>query len=167
MSFETVCSAELKYLKVKFPFSIWILSISFKSKNNTPWICAAPTIKINYMLLHYIWFNYTRNLTSHLEFGSETVIFNLHLTHLVVNNYLDEGLDSKLEISSSKQNVSSDMFMNAGVVLKKWLNWHSINHALLMTSIVDVGYIMITQEGGEVLRVPDDIALSQDTSADF
>ena len=37
-----------------------------------------------------------------------------------------------------------------------------------MTSIVDVGYIMITQEGGEVLRVPDDvIALSQDSIADF
>ena len=85
-----------------------------------------------------------------------------------MDNCLDERLDSKLEIPSSKQNVSSDMFMNAGVVLKKWLNWHSINPALLMTSIVDVGYIMITQEGGEVLRVPDDvIALSQDTSADF
>ena len=85
-----------------------------------------------------------------------------------MNYCLDEGLDSKLEIPSSKQNVSSDMFMNAGVLLKKWLNWHSINSALLMTSIVDVGYIMITQEGSEVLRVPDDvIALSQDSSAEF
>ena len=85
-----------------------------------------------------------------------------------MNNCLDERLDSKLEIPSSKQNVSSDMFMNAGVVLKKWLNWHSINPALLMTSVVDVGYIMIAQEGGEVLRVPDDvIALSQDSSAEF
>ena len=72
-----------------------------------------------------------------------------------MNYCLDEGLDSKLEISSSKQNVSSDVFMNARVLLKKWLNWHSINPALLMTSIVDVRHIMITQEGGEVLRVPD------------
>ena len=85
-----------------------------------------------------------------------------------MNYCLDEGLDSKLEIPSSKKNVSPDMFMNAGILLKKWLNWLSINPALLMTSIVDVRYIMITQEGGEVLRVPDDvIALSQDSIADF
>ena len=76
-------------------------------------------------------------------------------THLVVHNSLDETLDSKLEITGSKQNVSSYVFMNAGVLLKKCLNIFSIYPALLITSIVDVGYIVITQECSEVLGVPD------------
>ena len=62
------------------------------------------------------------DLTSHLEFSSETVIFNPQFTHPIVDHSLDEGLNSKLEVASSEQNVSPDVFMDAGVLLKKCLN---------------------------------------------
>ena len=51
--------------------------------------------------------------TSHLEFSSETMVFDLHITHLVVNHSLDECLYSKLEIAGGKQNISPDVLMNA------------------------------------------------------
>ena len=89
------------------------------------------------------------------------MVFYSQFTHLVVHNSLDETLDSKLEIAGSKQNVSPYVFMNAGVLLKKCLNIFSIYPALLITSIVDVGYIVITQECSEVLRVPDVLTFSQ------
>ena len=60
--------------------------------------------------------------TSHLKFSPEAVVFNPQFTHLVVHNSLDEGLNSKLEVASSEQNVSPDVFMDAGVILKKCLN---------------------------------------------
>ena len=40
--------------------------------------------------------------TSHLELRSETVVFDLHFTHLVMNYCLDEGLDTELEIAGSQ-----------------------------------------------------------------
>ena len=95
------------------------------------------------------------DLTSHLEFSSETMVFDLHFTHLVMNHSLDECLYSKLEIAGGKQNISPDVLMNAGVLLKKILNRFSIYLALLVTSIVDISDIVIPQECGEVLRVPD------------
>ena len=93
--------------------------------------------------------------TSHLEFSSKTVVFDFHVTGLVVNHRLDEGLDPKLEVAGGKQNVLPDVLMNAGVLLKKILNGFSIYPALLMSSIVDVGDIVISQECGKVLGVPD------------
>ena len=93
--------------------------------------------------------------TSHLELRSETVVFDLHFTHLVMNHSLDECLYSKLEIAGGEQNISPDVLMNAGVLLKKILNRFSIYLALLVSSIVDISDTMITQEGCEVLRVPD------------
>ena len=51
--------------------------------------------------------------TSHLEFSSETMVFDLHFTHLVMNHSLDECLYSKLEIAGGKQNISPDVLMNA------------------------------------------------------
>ena len=93
--------------------------------------------------------------TSHLEFSSETMVFDLHITHLVVNHSLDECLYSKLEIAGGKQNISPDVLMNAWVLLKKILNRFSIYLALLVSSIVDISDIVIPQECGEVLRVPD------------
>ena len=93
--------------------------------------------------------------TSHLEFSSETMVFDLHFTHLVMNHSLDECLYSKLEIAGGKQNISPDVLMNAGVLLKKILNRFSIYLALLVSSIVDISDIVIPQECGEVLRVPD------------
>ena len=96
-----------------------------------------------------------RQLTSHLEFSSETVIFNPQFTHPIVDHSLDEGLNSKLEVAGGKQNVLPYVLMNAGVLLKKILNGFSIYPALLKPSIVDVGDIMISQECRKVLRVPD------------
>ena len=93
--------------------------------------------------------------TSHLKFSSKTVVFDFHVTGLVVNHRLDEGLDPKLEVAGGKQNVLPDVLMNAGVLLKKILNGFSIYPALLKPSIVDVGDIMISQECRKVLRVPD------------
>ena len=100
-------------------------------------------------------------LTSHLELSSETVVFYSQFTRLVVHHRLDEGLDTKLKIASSQQNICPDVFMNAGVLLKECLNCFSIDPALLVTSIIDVGNIVITQEGSEILGVPSIIALSQ------
>ena len=79
------------------------------------------------------------------------MVFDLHVTHLVMNDSLDKCLNSKLEIAGCKQNVSSDVLMNAGVLLKKILNRFSIYPALLVSSIVDVGDIVIPQECGKVL----------------
>ena len=93
--------------------------------------------------------------TSHLEFSSKTVVFDFHVTGLVVNHRLDECLDPKLEVAGGKQNVLPYVLMNAGVLLKKILNGFSIYSAHLKPSIVDVGDIMISQECGKVLRVPD------------
>ena len=93
--------------------------------------------------------------TSHLKLSSETVVFNLQFTHLVMNNSLDECLNTILKIAGGEQNVPSDVFMYTGVLLKKILNGFSIYSALLKTSIVDVGDIMISQECRKVLRVPD------------
>ena len=89
------------------------------------------------------------------------MVFNPHFTHLVMNDRLDEGLDTELEIAGSKQNISPDVLMDAGVLLKECLNTFSVNPALLTASIVDVGNVMITQECGEVLRVPDVFTLLQ------
>ena len=50
------------------------------------------------------------------------MVFDLHFTHLVMNHCFDECLNSKLKISCGKQNVSSDVLMNARVLLKKILN---------------------------------------------
>ena len=72
-----------------------------------------------------------------------------------MHHSLDEGLDTELEIAGSEQNISPDVFMDAGVLLKKCLNWFSINPALLVATIVDIGDIVITQKGSEVLWVPD------------
>ena len=47
--------------------------------------------------------------------------------------------------------------MNAGVFLKKCLNRFSIDPALLVSRIIDVGDIVILQECGKVLWVPDDL----------
>ena len=99
------------------------------------------------------------DLTSHLEFSSETVVFYSQFTHLVVNHCFDEGLDAELEIAGSKQNISPDVFMDAGVLLKECLNIFSIDPALLMASIVEVCDIMTTQERSEVLRVPEVLLL--------
>ena len=101
------------------------------------------------------------DLTSHLEFSSETVVFYSQLTHLVVNHCFDESLDPKLEIAGGEQNIPPDVFMDAGVLLKECLNIFSINSALLTAGIVDVGNVMITQECGEVLRVPNVFTLLQ------
>ena len=87
------------------------------------------------------------------------MVFNPQFTHLVVHNSLDEGLNSKLEVASSEQNVSPDVFMDAGVLLKECLNGFSIDPALLMASIVEVCDIMTTQERSEVLRVPEVLLL--------
>ena len=92
-----------------------------------------------------------RQLTSHLEFSSETVIFNPQFTHPIVDHSLDEGLNSKLEVAGGKQNIFPYVFMNAGVLLKKCLNRFSIDPALLVSSIVDVGDTVIPQECGKVL----------------
>ena len=100
-------------------------------------------------------FDSYRDLTSHLEFSPETVVLHPQFTHLVMNHSLNEGLDTKLEITGCKQNVSPDVLMNAGVLFKKILNRFSIYPALLMSSIVDVGDIVISQECGKVLGVPD------------
>ena len=99
--------------------------------------------------------------TSHLEFSSKTVVFDFHVTGLVVNHRLDEGLDPKLEVAGGKQNIFPYVFMNAGVLLKKCLNRFSVDPALFIASIVDVGDIVLTQEGSEIFRVPDVIALSK------
>ena len=72
-----------------------------------------------------------------------------------MNDSLNESLDSKLKIAGGEQNVSPDVFMHAGVLLKECLNIFSVNPALLTASVVDVGNFMITQEGSKVLRVPD------------
>ena len=102
-----------------------------------------------------------RELTSHLEFSSETVVFNPQFTRPVVNDSLNESLDSKLKIAGGEQNVSPDVFMHAGVHLKECLNIFSVNPTLLTASVVDVGHIVITQEGSKVLRVPDVLIFSQ------
>ena len=102
-----------------------------------------------------------RQLTSHLEFSSETVIFNPQFTHPIVDHSLDEGLNSKLEVAGGKQNIFPYVFMNAGVLLKKCLNRFSVDPALFIASIVDVGDIVLPQEGSEIFRVPDVIALSK------
>ena len=83
------------------------------------------------------------------------MIFDLHFIHLVVHDSLDESLHPKLKITGSKQNVPPNVFMNAGVLLKKCLNIFTINPALLVASSIDVRDIVIPQEGSEVLRVPD------------
>ena len=81
--------------------------------------------------------------TSHLKFCSEAMVFDLHVAPLVVNNFRDEGLDSKLEIAGGEKNVSPDVLMNTRVLLKEILNRFSIDPALLEPSIVDIGDIMI------------------------
>ena len=72
-----------------------------------------------------------------------------------MNDSLNESLDSKLKIAGGEQNVSPDVFMHAGVLLKECLNIFSVNPALLTASVVDVINIVIAQEGSKVLRVPD------------
>ena len=47
--------------------------------------------------------------------------------------------------------------MHAGVLLKKILNCFSINPALLVASIIDVGNVVFSQEGSEILGVPDNV----------
>ena len=74
-----------------------------------------------------------------------------------MHNSLDKGLDTELEIPGGEQNIPPDVFMNAGVLLKKILNGFSIYSALLKPSIVDVGDIVIPHECGKVLWVPDDL----------
>ena len=76
-----------------------------------------------------------------------------------MHHSLDESLDTELEIAGSKQNISPDVFMDAGVLLKECLNGFSIDPALLMASIVEVCDIMTTQERSEVLRVPEVLLL--------
>ena len=78
-----------------------------------------------------------------------------------MHHSLDEGLDTELEIARSEQNISPDVFMDTGVLLKKCLNRFSVDPALFIASIVDVGDIVLTQEGSEIFRVPDVIALSK------
>ena len=78
-----------------------------------------------------------------------------------MNHSLDEGLDTELEIAGSKQNISPDVFMDAGVLLKECLNIFSVNPALLTASVVDLVNIVITQEGSKVLRVPEVFTFSQ------
>ena len=82
--------------------------------------------------------------TSHLKFSSEAMVFDLHFTHFVMNHCFNECLNSKLEISCGEQNVSTDVLMNAGVLLKKILNWFSVNPALLVAGIVDVSDFVVT-----------------------
>ena len=89
------------------------------------------------------------------------MVFYSQFTSIVVHHSLDEGLDTELEIAGSKQNISPDVLMDAGVLLKECLNIFSVNPALLTASIVDVGNVMITQECGEVLRVPNVFTLLQ------
>ena len=83
------------------------------------------------------------------------MVFDLHVTHLVMNDSLDKCLNSKLEIAGCKQNVSPDVLMNAGVLLKKILNRFSINPALFVSSIVDISNRVIPQESSKVLGVPE------------
>ena len=47
--------------------------------------------------------------------------------------------------------------MNAGVLFKECLNGFSINPALLIASIIDVSNVVFTQEGSEILGVPDNV----------
>ena len=89
------------------------------------------------------------------------MVFDPQFTRPVVHHSLDEGLDTELEVAGSQENISPDVFMDAGVLLKECLNIFSINSALFTASIVDVGNVMITQECGEVLRVPNVITLLQ------
>ena len=89
------------------------------------------------------------------------MVFYSQFTHLVVHHSLDEGLDAELEISGSQKNISPDVFMDTGVLLKKFLNCFSIDLALLVTSIVVIGDFVITQKCSEVLRVPDVLTFSQ------
>ena len=51
--------------------------------------------------------------------------------------------------------------MDTGVLLKKCLNCFSIDPALFVSSIVDIGDFVITQKCSEVLRVPDVLTFSQ------
>ena len=89
------------------------------------------------------------------------MVFDPHFIILVMNDSLDESLNSKLEVAGGKQNIFPYVFMNAGVLLKKCLNRFSVDPALFIASIVDVGDIVLPQEGSEIFRVPDVIALSK------
>ena len=89
------------------------------------------------------------------------MVLHPHFTHLVVHHCLDEGLDTELEVAGCKQNIPPDVFMDTGVLLKKCLNYFSIDPALFMSSIVDIGDFVITQKCSEVLRVPDVLTFSQ------
>ena len=159
-SLEMVSSAPLKCLKLNFPFLSSLSSIAFRSRNKTPWIWAAPEYHDESQYWHSEHYQFMIP-TSHLEFSSETMVFDLHFTHLVMNHCFDKCLNSELKISCGKQNVSSDVLMNARVLLKKILNWFSVNPALLVAGIVDVSHIMVTQECSEVLRVPEVFTFSQ------
>ena len=160
LSLAIVWSAEFKCLKFECPFFIWSVAIFFKSKNKTPWMCAAPEVTVNELSNQY-WIHCYRELTSHLKFRPETVVFNPQFTLPVVNHCLDEGLHTKLEIACSQENISPDVLMNARVLLKKGLNWFSIDPALLLASIVNISDFVITQKCSEVLRVPDVFTFSQ------
>ena len=54
------------------------------------------------LLQNYFWIYSYGDLTSHLKFCSETVVFYSQFTHLVMNHSLDEGLDTELEIAGSQ-----------------------------------------------------------------
>ena len=79
------------------------------------------------------------------------MVFDPQFTRPVVHHCLDEGLDTELEVAGSQQNISPDVFMDAGVLLKKCLNRFSIDPALLVSSIVDISDFVITQKSSEVL----------------
>ena len=85
-----------------------------------------------------------------MELYAKAVVLDLQFAHLVMDNCLHEGLNSKLEISSRQQNVLPDVFMGARMFLKEFINRYSINAAFFVAINVDVGNMVILQKCSEV-----------------
>ena len=98
-------------------------------------------------------------ITSQLELNPVAVVFDLQFRHLIVDNCFDKCLDSELEVSGGQQNVLPDVLMCAGIPFKEGLKWFSINQTFLKTGNIDVGDMMFSQEGSEVLGIPDIVTI--------
>ena len=85
-----------------------------------------------------------------MELHAEAVVLDLQIAHLVVDDCLHKGLNSKLKISSRQQNVLPNMFMGARMFLKELINRYSINAAFFVAINVDVGNMVILQKCSEV-----------------
>ena len=49
--------------------------------------------------------------------------------------------------------------MCAGIPFKKSLKWFSINQAFFKTGNIDIGDMMVSQEGREVLGIPNNVPI--------